>query len=56
MTIILFELQNHYLSCQFNFTLLSISIGEAERSLFCVWRDETRWQIDFMFIHFPLWY
>jgi hypothetical protein len=53
MKISLIEIYNHAPSVQFEFSILTMVIGETHRSLFSFWIDGGRKQIDFLFIHFP---
>ena len=46
MTIILFEIQNYPLTCQFNISFLSYIVDECENSFFSVWKDGNKYIID----------
>jgi hypothetical protein len=56
MTIILFEIQNYPLTCQFNISLISYIVDECENSFFSVWKDNNKYIINILFYEFKIGY
>jgi len=56
MTIILFEIQNYPLTCQFNISLISYIVDECENSFFSVWKDGNKYIINILFYEFKIGY
>lgn len=50
MIITLFSISNEPLYCQFEISILTISVGEKQRSLFSVWKDGSKIEIDILYL------